>query len=381
MSKLTQAGAEARAASLDAEFKAWCDAAPETREPGAIERIFARSRGLLRQVRALKTERSGVLAGEIETRIARMRELSSALAPERQRKAKRDRGDLLPLPGLGGSPEALAELEADHKAEAQILGVRASFLLGRYARHFSGRSRPRCDAYLLTDMRGQLGRIMERMTELVLIHLDQSLTARVDVLVDQLGLWSHEIDAIPEARRELDSPRRAEALLALAERHRAEWRVQVGDNPPATVRSGLVKRLMTSHEAVRVELAALAYAARVDEARITAAATAIGEDLRAWRATRAELKAARASMTARTRARGVQAEVAEQMLRWAQLNAQGGLSADAISELCDRLGELERQLTTLVAKAPDDDTSARLLLYARTRLGEWETAWERAQPA
>lgn len=381
MSKLTQARADARAASLDAEFKAWCEASPEARDPGAIERIFARTRGLLRQVRALGTERSGVLAGELETRMAQMRDLSTALAPERRRKARRDHGEFVPLGGPGGSPEALAELEADHKAEAGILGLRASFLLGRYARHFSGQPRPRCDAYLLTDMRGQLGRIMERMTELVLIHLDETLTERVDVLVDQLGLWSHEIDAIPESRRELSSPRRAEALLALAERHRAEWRVQVGDNAAATIRGGLVKRLMIAHEAVRVELAALAYAARVDEARISAAAAAIGEELLAWRATRAELKAARAKTTPRSRARGVQAAVAELMLRWPQLSARGALTAETISELCDRLGELERQLTTLVAKDPTDETSARLLVNARARLGEWETAWERARGA
>lgn len=377
MSKLTQARADARAASLEAEFQAWCGADPARRDPGAIERLYARTRGLLRQVRQLGTDRASTLAGELEARLARMRDLSPALTPPKRGPRGPRSGPLVPLPpGLGGSLEAITELAADHKAEAETLGLRASFLLGRYARHFSGQPRARCDHYLLTDMRGQLGRIMQRMTELVLIHLDVSLTERVELLVDQLGLWSHEIDAIPNARRALRSSARAEELLVLAERHRVEWRVQVGDHPAATVRGGLVKRLLLSHEAVRVELAALAYVSGVDEARVNEAVAAIGDELTRWRATRAALKAARAKLAPEARARGVHAGVTELMLRWAHEGP--GATAALIGELCDRLGELERQLTGIVADDARDDTSARLLAYVRTRLSEWETAWEAA---
>ena len=388
MAKLTRARAEERAAALQAEYAAWqARAEVEGQDALSLRRLIGRARALLRQARRLEGTSGRAVAARVSQQIATFRAAWDALidVPNGVERAEID--DLTDAL-LGGEAAAAQRLAArlagdapgGHAAAVEVLGLRASFLLGRYARHFAGKPRATRDPYLLADMQRYLSRLVERLAERVPLALDPLLMERIEVLTDQLALWAEESDAIGPARRALPPAGQARALAALSDGLASEWDVQVESYPATTVRARLVKRLVAGMAMVRIELAALTATSLLDDPDAIDALARVEARLAAWRNARVLQRRARRGVTLEARARTLQAEVAESILQWAReisAGADGPAQVVRMGELCDRLQELERQLDKAVRDGAGD-ASVRLLGYVRARLVDWETAWERA---
>jgi len=391
MAKLTRARAEARAAALEAEFTAWRARAEEDedQDPLALRRLIGRTRGLLRRTRRFADAGGRALSDRIRAQLAAYREAWSDFAGDSGDLELAEIDDLTDallrgesdaverlvsgVAGEGGTPDA-------HAAEVEALGLRASFLLGRYARHFAGRPRASRDAHLLSDLERYLTKMVERLVIELTLHMDDALMERIEVLTDQLAIWAEEQEVIAPTREALPPREQLHALAELCRGLAAEWRVQGGDYPVATVRPKLVKRLVTALDLARIEVESLAATELIDDPEARALVTEVNARLERWREHRARLAEARKRVTPTLRARGLQAEVAECILQWAREVTGGAHDPERIvrmGELCDRLQELERQLERVVRDGANEAT-ARLLAYARARLMEWELAWDKA---
>lgn len=386
MAKLTRARAEERAAALQAEYDAWhARAAEEGHDALALRRLIGRTRALLRQARRLGDTSGKVVTARLVQQLDTYRDAWTALmdAPGAIEAAEIDSLTDALLRGEAAAAERLAAglvegADAAEAAEVEALGLRASFLLGRYARHFAGRARVTRDALLLEDMQRYLTGIVERLVLRLTLHLEEPLMERIEVLTDQLSLWAEEAEGIGPMRLALPPRERMRALAELGDGLAREWEAQVDGYPAMTVRARLVKRLITAMEYVRVEQAALNATELLDEPDADAALLRTVERLAGWRERREQLRAGRRGATLEGRARALQAEVAECILQWAREVTGAAHSPERLvrmGELCDRLQELERQLDKATREGAGD-ASVRLLAYARARLIEWETAWE-----
>lgn len=388
MPKLTRARAEERADALQAQFDAWQARAEEAESDAlALRRVIGRTRALLRRVRRLDDPAGRALADRLGEQLAAYRAAWASLERGGDRVDMAEIDDLAEaaMRGETGAADELIEklVAAESEstsAEIEALGLRASFLFGRYARHFAGKPRASRDALLLGDMERYLSRMVERLVLELTLHMNDALMGRIELLTEQLGLWSEEQDQIGPAREALPPREQLHALGDLTRELAAEWRVQVGDLPATTVRPRLVKRLLEALELVRVDVDALGATELIDDPEAQDLLAEVTGHQERWLARRAKLSEARRRAVPAVGARALQAEVAECILQWAREVTAGAHDPERVvrmGELCDRLQELERQLDQAV-RAGADASSERLLVYARARLVEWELAWEQA---
>ncbi|TNF23642.1 MAG: hypothetical protein EP329_26935 [Deltaproteobacteria bacterium] len=388
MAKLTRARAEERADALQAEFDAWQEHAEDLGPDAlALRRLIGRARALLRRVHRLDDPAGRALTERLNDQLGAFRGAWSAL--ERSGNgANAAELDSLTQALLRGEPEAgdaLAERLVVSEAETtsadiETLGLRASFLFARYARHFAGKPRASRDALMLGDMERYLSSMVERLVLELTLHLQDALMKRIELLTEQLAIWALEQEQIGPAREALPPRERLHALAELTDGLAAEWRVQVAQVPGSTVRPRLVKRLLKALELVRIDVDALAATELPDDLEARELLARVVELQDAWLTRKDELAAQRRRSSPMVRARALQAEVAECILQWAREITGGAHGPDRVTrmgELCDRLQELERQLAKAVHDGAND-TTERLLGYARARLVEWELAWEQA---
>jgi len=351
-------------------------------DPAILGRLTAKGRGVLRRAQRLEGARGRRIEASARELLGRVRAQSEAhgsgfldegfaLELLDGLTAHGPSGELVDALATGGDGAATSPIE--------IHGLRASFLLAQYGRHFAGQPLQACDDRHLAALVKRLAGIMEATTDALegAPGAVLEVTRRLSVMTGIVVAWSEELERIRAAREPLTGRERAMAFGGVARRALRRWAALVAEVPEATVRPRLAKDLVRSLVDVRGELARAAEGELADDPDIGDDLAGLDRDIAAFRERAARIRAAREETEYDTLARLLEGEVAESVLAWArEVDGVAASERDRarMGQLCDRLFELELQIDRLVRRAHTDQRE-RLLAFARAQLALWERAY------
>jgi hypothetical protein len=261
--------------------------------------------------------------------------------------------------------------------QASTLGTRANFVFHRYARHFAGQSRSSRDLTLMLDMIAELEAIQGAMQDLHTHKPLPVLQADMEVVAGRLQQFHGERKAIGAARSDGTPADQAGVLANAANTVFAQYRVYFAGQPRVTRRPELLVRLLGALEELRDRMAALQTQGLFDENNDNNLGI-VTSRIQAWQQELAAVRAERQKAT-------IQAMVADLgTAANAELESYGqhfaGKSrktrdAKRLSDLLDRLDEVERQMTR-VDQFQQNVDNTRNLSVVRDALALYENEFD-----
>lgn len=233
--------------------------------------------------------------------------------------------------------------------EASIQGTRANFVFHRYARHFANQSRSTRDLSLMVDMSSELQRIHAAMLALQARKSLPSLTADLEVVVGRLAQFQEERGHIAAAREGGTLAEQAGALAQTANGLFAAYRTHFAGQPRVTRRPELLVRLLEALQLVLERMQALQIQGLHDEEN-DANLDIVSQRLQGWRTELVAIRAERQKATLPSMVADLRTAVDADLEGYAQHFAgQSRKTRDLrrLTDICDRLDEIERQMTRL----------------------------------
>jgi len=261
--------------------------------------------------------------------------------------------------------------------EAAQLGMRANFVIFRYRRHFAGRDRATRDLTLLHEMINDLEAIQEKMIALRDAHGDfERLRRDLEVVTNQLELFQKEGDAIAQAQVVGEPEDRAGLLGTLANAQFEVYRTHFAGQPRISRRPELLIRIIGSLEYLLGEMKAL-HERGFREDFNKKNQEVVKERLDTYRSELEQIRTVRSEASLEEVLGSLGAAANEIMETYSQdFAGQDRATRDAItlSELCDRMGEIERQMYRLeqIGGQPDDSPYTGNLSVVRDALNMLE---------
>ena len=309
-----------------------------TRRPELLASMIADATAILTDVRALK---AGTDRQAITQSAQRQKDL---YATERQ---------------------AVVQLQAQMgplAREASLLGTRANLVFHRYARHFAGQNRSSRDGTYLRDMIDELATISKQMQA---IRADQDidgLRADTEVVDGRLVQFRTETAHIAAAQTEAAPDEQAGALANVANNLFNQYKVHFAGLPRVSRRPELLVRLVEALDAVRERMTALQTQGLHDEHN--AANIGIVEArLQAWTQELAAIRAERQTATFATMVKDLATAADAELESYAaHFAGQSRRTRDLgrLSDMLDRLDEIERQMTRLDLVQDNADNALHL---------------------
>ena len=242
---------------------------------------------------------------------------------------------------------AALEAAGAREVEATELGERANFVFHRYTRHFAGRTRGTRDTGMLTEMIADLDAIATRLDELA--SDVPGLEHDREVVRHNLDLYVQERRRIAAARGAGDLGEQADRLAAAANEVFAAYDAGIQGRPRLIWRPALLDRLIGSLAILSDRMQALQEVGLASDAH-DQNRLLVEERLATYRRERERLESERARTSAEDLAARL-GEEADAILDTYDQQFAGrdrrGVDSALLRSLCDRLDEVERQLTEL----------------------------------
>ena len=235
--------------------------------------------------------------------------------------------------------------------DASVLTGRARLVLHRYVRHFAGHDRRTRDLGRMDEILRDLQQIQEQLRPMAGRIQVPSVAEEISALLEFLNFFHAERGEILEAWRTGSRLDQSESLAAIAENLQSAWKLHVEDESPDLRRPGLVDRLIASQDLVLEALMTLRHANMPDEHEERIAKTA--RALVKWQDERDHAAGRRADVPREVPPEVLHANLLQRAEAiFARYRAQlTGEHADRdlglLGDLCDRMDEIERQLTDL----------------------------------
>ena len=236
----------------------------------------------------------------------------------------------------------------DH-ALAALLGTRANFAIGRYERHFAGQDRRTRDVGLLDEVLEELSAIQRQMAHLLSRADLAELRNDLEVVTENVGLYSHERETILEAQRPAEPDQRAGTLATLANRQFELYKVHFAGQSRTTRRQGLLERMIADVERVLGAMRAVTVEGFDDDAHRRNEAI-VGERLSVYRRELEAIEETQRGLTVFARVEELGREADRILDAYNDHFAgQDRVTRDPslLNLLCDRMGDIERQVTAL----------------------------------
>ena len=325
-----------------------------TRDLNELDTILADARKLSKKARSLQRHRTQEVRDLLKERIALY---------EREREA------IVEL--LSGGPQVRA---------ASVLGSTANLIHARYRRHFAGQSRSTRDMALLDEMRDDMQAVRDAMIELSGEFEDNALARDLEIVNGHLELYTAEREAIVETQTEGTAQEQADLLAALANNQFEVYRTHFAGRERLTRRPGLLMRLQRSLRHVLGRMNQLKTDGLDNNTHntnirvVTERLEVYGEELEAI-----EVARSRANTTDLILNLGHAAntEMAEYREHYAGKD-RATRDLVRLSQICDRLGEIERQMRSIDQESPGESaTNARNLSLVRDHMRVYEGEYDR----
>ncbi len=272
--------------------------------------------------------------------------------------------------------DAIVEAQAASEAELEgrELAVRFQLTTGRYRRHFAGQDRRTRDLGLLRAITDDLRAIEGRLAELAAVERTMDMSGRHSAAKGQRDLCEGELKAIAEARRDQALEARADQLAAVANRQFTVYREQFEGRPRPTCRPELLERIVGTLEETLAELEDPAFGGLADPSRVEANRAVIRDQITRYRAELEALVEAHGAVSLDTRV-GLLGGAANEMMALYREHFAGQDRAtrnlSLLSLMCDRLGEVEQQMTG-IGRSASSAANTRNVTLVRQTLRAWE---------
>jgi hypothetical protein len=231
--------------------------------------------------------------------------------------------------------------------DASLLTARARLVLHRYVRHFAGQDRRTRDPGQMDEMIEDLLGLFAQMRPLLGKIQVPSVVEEIEAVGEFLGFFHVERREIATAWNSGGRDDQSRALGLVADELYAAWNLLILAEERALRRPGLLDRLVASLDRVLEALMTIRHANMSDDHEVRIARAA--RELVRWQDERTATLDARESVTPTERAEALQARALAVFRTWRE-QLSGELAArdlQLLRGLCDRMDEIERQLTDL----------------------------------
>jgi predicted translin family RNA/ssDNA-binding protein len=283
----------------------------------------------------------------------------------------------------------LALYEGEHAAilKAQEVGpafesfsteaTSANFVFARYGRHFAGHNRATRDTALLGEMVEELKQIDKRMAQILSEKKIPEFEKDREVVRQNLGMYQKEIELIEAAQAPDDADQHASLLADLANNQFALYQLHFAGHPRVSRRPALLMRIVTSLKRILGEMNKLkagGFSAEYNDKNTAI----VKERLATYEAELTEVRKARQG-TAMGDIMGELGGAANKLFDEYRTNfadkARTAVDMSLLAGICDRLGEIRRQMLDL-SMAEDNEVNARNLEIVTEQLMMFEGEYE-----
>ncbi len=261
--------------------------------------------------------------------------------------------------------------------EFSLLATQANFVFARYGRHFAGQDRGSRDTGLLAEMVEDLKAIKKRMTGIHNKKKSSNYERDLDVVASNLTMYEAELGEIQKAQKEGTPEEQAGLLATLANSQFAVYRNHFAGQSRTTRRPQLLMRAVDNLKRIKQRMEALA-AENVDSEHNPKNIEIVAQNLAMYETELGEIRKARQS-TSMVDLMGMLGGNANETFEayrkgYAGKN-RGEVDLEQLGIICDRLGEILRQMVDL-SRAEENDTNERNIEIVCDQLAMYEQEFE-----
>jgi hypothetical protein len=252
----------------------------------------------------------------------------------------------------------------------------ANFVFARYMRHFAGKDRATRDSALLGELVEDLRQIDKRMTGLLEAKKNPEFEKDRTVVRENLAQYQKEIELIEGAYTTGTSDEQASVLATLANNQFAVYQAHFAGEPRISRRPALLMRVVATLKKIRERMIALRDSVSEE---FNAKNIAIVEDrLGVYETELTEVRKLRQA-TPMTDIMGELGTAANKLFDEYRANfadkARTQADATRLANICDKLGEIRRQMVDM-SFAEESDMNQKNLDIVTEQLGMFEGEYE-----
>ena len=274
--------------------------------------------------------------------------------------------------------KAIAEAKqlGPHAADFSPLATNANLTFARYTRNFAGQSRNTRDVGLLNEMIEDLKALSAQMSKVNSKAPNRTFQADIDVAAANMKMYRDEAVEIEKAQKTGSQEDRASVYATLANNQFSIYTANFAGKSRSTRRPALLQRMIGALEKVKggmENLVAEGFTADTNKANIGI----VDENLKMYRGELDEIRKVKQA-TPVGDIMGNLGGAANEEFKLYQDNFAGNsrvaVNLTLLGEICDRLGELYKQMNDL-ARIDSNETNANNIVVVRDQLEMYSNEW------
>lgn len=280
--------------------------------------------------------------------------------------------------------QAIAQSKSQGPAAEQgaQLATLANLVFAQYYRHFAGQDRRTRDVGLLGELMDQLAFIRDQLVDVSRSYAGPEVADNLQVVRDNLRMYTDERDKITESRQELPNGEKADLFAQLANTQFQVYRDHFAGMSRVSRRPALLERTIAQLENIRMNMKRLTKSGFVSQSN-KRNVEIVAENLNMYRNELREIRLARQNATTEQLV-GELGKAANDVMALYREEFAGRdrVSRDLgrLTLLCDRLAEVALQMRALQAKEPSEMNERNLGIVLDTAT-LYEAEYQRIQTA
>jgi len=279
---------------------------------------------------------------------------------------------------------AIAEAKAagPEFEEFAPLATNANFVFARYHRHFAGKSRATRDLALLEEMVVDLQLISDEMGGVIAKKPSQNFAKDKQLVDESIKSYKTELEEVAKAQRAGTPEEQANLLANLANDQFALYRVHFANRSRVTRRPALLQRMTKSLQRFRTRMEEIkkgGFEQTFHDTNISV----VAENLRMYETELGEIRKARQGTPIadlQGALGGAANELFETYGKEFGGKARNTVPLERLTELCDLLGEIARQMSDL-GRANANEMNTKNLEVVHNYLATFEREYELIEEA
>jgi hypothetical protein len=331
-----------------------------SRDVGALDKLLARVDDVLKRIDEIPMAAQGPQLAQLRELVVGSREVYAT-----ERKAVQ-----------------AAKTQGPEGNEFSLLASQANFVFARYGRHFAGQDRLSRDVGLLSEMIEDLKAIKKRMQTAYAKKKTDAYARDIEIVTQNQTMYEGELLEIQKAQATVLGDERSGLLATLANAQFAVYRTNFAGQSRASRRPQLLMRAVDNLKRIREEMKILEKAG-VDPEHNPKNIEIVNQNLTMYESEVAEIRKARQA-TSMVDLMGMLGGSANETFEQYRTNFAGKnrsqVNLELLGNICDRLGELLRQMVDL-SRAEENDSNERNMEIVSDQLAMYEQEFEAVRTA
>lgn len=262
-------------------------------------------------------------------------------------------------------------------ADFSVQATLANFVFARYGRHFAGQDRSTRDVGLLGEMIEDLKQIRKQMTTIASKRKSENYDRDINVVDSNIKMYQNELVEIQNVHKNASKEDQASIMASLANEQFNVYRIHFAGQSRNTRRPQLLMRVVDNLKRIKGTMESLKRE-NVASEHNPKNIEIVTENLQMYETELGEIRKARQS-TSFSDLMGMLGGNANEIFDsyrqgYAGKN-RGEVDLANLSTICDRLGEILRQMVDL-GRAEKNDSNTRNIEIVCDQLAMYEQEWE-----